>query len=150
MLITQGFIARSPNGDTVLLGRGGSDTSAAVLGAALEADEIEIWTDVDGVYSADPRVVDAATLVPGDIVLLTPGAAVPADMRLLEAEELAADESALTGESLAVAKMTDALGERDLPLGDRHSMAYSGSVITRGRGAGVRGGGPGGSRARAG
>ena len=83
------------------------------------------------------NTIPARDLVPGDIVLLAPGAAVPADVRLLEAEELAADESALTGESQPVAKTTDALGEQDLPLGDRHSMAYSGSVITRGRGAGV-------------
>jgi len=58
--LTQGFIARDPNGDTVLLGRGGSDTSAAYLAARLGADRLEIWTDVDGLYSANPRAVDAA------------------------------------------------------------------------------------------
>jgi Ca2+-transporting ATPase len=81
--------------------------------------------------------VAARDVVPGDIVLLSPGAAVPADMRLLEAQELAANESALTGESEMVAKTTDALDQEDLPLGDRRSMAYSGSVITRGHGAGI-------------
>jgi aspartate kinase len=55
-----GFIGRSADGQTTTLGRGGSDTSAAILGAALAADEIEIWTDVDGILSADPRRVPAA------------------------------------------------------------------------------------------
>jgi len=55
-----GFIGRSAEGHTTTLGRGGSDTSAAILGAALPAEEIEIWTDVDGILSADPRRVPAA------------------------------------------------------------------------------------------
>ena len=55
-----GYIGRSRSGHTTTLGRGGSDTSAAVLGAALAAEEIEIWTDVDGILSADPRRVAAA------------------------------------------------------------------------------------------
>lgn len=58
--ITQGFIARNPDGDTVLLGRGGSDTSAAYLAVALDARRLEIWTDVAGLYTADPRIVAAA------------------------------------------------------------------------------------------
>ena len=55
-----GFIGRTRDGQTTTLGRGGSDLSAAILGAVLEAEEIEIWTDVDGILSADPRRVDAA------------------------------------------------------------------------------------------
>ena len=55
-----GFIGRSDGGHTTTLGRGGSDLSAAILGAALDAEEIEIWTDVDGILSADPRRVAAA------------------------------------------------------------------------------------------
>jgi len=58
--ILGGFIGGTPGGETTTLGRGGSDTSAAVLGAALGADEIQIWTDVDGLMSADPRLVPAA------------------------------------------------------------------------------------------
>jgi len=61
--LTQGFIARNPNGDTVLLGRGGSDTSAAYLAAMLGARECEIWTDVPGLYTADPRQVPTARLL---------------------------------------------------------------------------------------
>lgn len=60
---TQGFIAREPQGDTVLLGRGGSDTSAAYLAAKLRAERLEIWTDVPGLFSADPRDVPAARLL---------------------------------------------------------------------------------------
>ncbi|HXV77914.1 MAG TPA: aspartate kinase [Candidatus Polarisedimenticolaceae bacterium] len=55
-----GFVGATVGGETTTLGRGGSDTSAAVLGAALGADEIQIWTDVDGMMSADPRLVPDA------------------------------------------------------------------------------------------
>jgi len=59
-----GFVGASAAGDTTTLGRGGSDTSAAVLGAALDAEEIQIWTDVEGLMTADPRVVDSARRLP--------------------------------------------------------------------------------------
>lgn len=58
--ITQGFIARDGQGRTTTLGRGGSDYSAAIIGAAVGAREILIYTDVSGVYSADPRIVPEA------------------------------------------------------------------------------------------
>lgn len=58
--ITQGFIARNDDGDTVLLGRGGSDTSAAYFAAKLRATRCEIWTDVPGMFTADPRIVPNA------------------------------------------------------------------------------------------
>ena len=64
LLITQGFIGRSPGGVTTTLGRGGSDYSASVLGAALDAKEIQIWTDVDGIMTSDPRRVSRATTIP--------------------------------------------------------------------------------------
>lgn len=63
VILTQGFIARSTAGETVLLGRGGSDTSAAYFAAKLAARRIEIWTDVPGMFSADPRVVPSARLL---------------------------------------------------------------------------------------
>ncbi len=62
--VVTGFIARSAKGETTTLGRSGSDTTAALLGAALLAREVVIWTDVDGVLSADPRVVKEARLLP--------------------------------------------------------------------------------------
>ena len=56
-VITQGFIASTLKGETSVLGRGGSDYSASLIGMALDAERIEIWTDVDGVRTADPRIV---------------------------------------------------------------------------------------------
>jgi len=63
VIVTQGFIARGPEGDTVLLGRGGSDTSAAYLAARLSAERLEIWTDVPGLFTANPGWVPEARLL---------------------------------------------------------------------------------------
>ncbi len=82
------------------------------------------------------REIDAEELVPGDIVLLESGSKVPADMRLLSARGLLADESLLTGESITVEKSTEPQPEAT-PLADRHNMVYAGSTITTGRGMGV-------------
>ena len=62
--VVTGFIARGPDGATTTLGRSGSDTTSALLGAALGARRIVIWTDVDGVLSADPRLVPRPRLLP--------------------------------------------------------------------------------------
>ena len=62
--ILGGFIGRAPDGTTTTLGRGGSDYSASLVGAALGASEIQIWTDVDGMLTADPRIVYDAEVVP--------------------------------------------------------------------------------------
>jgi bifunctional aspartokinase / homoserine dehydrogenase 1 len=62
--VVTGFIAASTDGVTTTLGRGGSDYTAAIIGAALDVDKIEIWTDVDGFMSADPRIVDKAFVLP--------------------------------------------------------------------------------------
>lgn len=61
--ITQGFIAAGPEGETVLLGRGGSDASAAWIAALLDADKLEIWTDVPGLFTTNPRAVSEARLL---------------------------------------------------------------------------------------
>jgi aspartate kinase len=58
--VTQGFIGSTATGAATTLGRGGSDFTAALLGAALEAERVEIWTDVDGLMTADPRIVPSA------------------------------------------------------------------------------------------
>jgi len=58
--VFQGFIGRSQNGITTTIGRGGSDYTAAIVGAALDAEEIQIWTDVDGIMTTDPRLVPDA------------------------------------------------------------------------------------------
>ncbi len=62
--IVTGFIGATPQGITTTLGRGGSDYSAAILGAVLNADDVWIWTDVDGVMTADPRIVKDARTIP--------------------------------------------------------------------------------------
>jgi aspartate kinase len=64
LIVTQGFIGEGPDGATTTLGRGGSDTSATLLGEGLCADEVQIWTDVDGVLSADPSLVPEARPLP--------------------------------------------------------------------------------------
>lgn len=63
LVVTQGFVARDAQGQTVVLGRGGSDTSASLLGAALAAARVEIWTDVPGLFTANPRMVAGARLI---------------------------------------------------------------------------------------
>jgi len=87
----------------------------------------------------DGRVqqVPSRGLVPGDIVLLEAGDIVPADSRVIESANLRAQESALTGESEAVDKITAALGDADLPIGDRRNMVYMGTSVAYGRGVAV-------------
>ncbi len=62
--VVTGFMGATPKGELTTLGRGGSDYSATILGAALDADEVIIWTDVDGVLTADPRLVTEARTIP--------------------------------------------------------------------------------------
>jgi magnesium-transporting ATPase (P-type) len=82
------------------------------------------------------QTVDAVSLVPGDVVLLEAGDRVPADLRLFRVSQLRIEESALTGESVAVGKAVDAAAA-DAVLGDRKSMAYSGTLVAAGQGRGV-------------
>lgn len=81
--------------------------------------------------------VNASELVPGDVVLLEAGNVVPADFRLIEAAQLNIDESALTGESVAVEKQIHPLAFFDAPLGDKTCLAYKGTIVTYGRGRGL-------------
>jgi magnesium-transporting ATPase (P-type) len=81
--------------------------------------------------------VDAEQLVPGDVVCLESGNQVPADLRLLHAHNLEANESLLTGESSTILKNDHWLGESATPLADRLNMVYGGSMIVRGRARGL-------------
>ncbi len=80
--------------------------------------------------------VDATALVPGDIVLLEAGQKLPADIRLVEANELQVNEASLTGESLAVTKRPDVI-EKEVTLGDQRNMLFGGTYIANGSGLGV-------------
>lgn len=80
--------------------------------------------------------MDATGLVPGDVVLLRPGNKVPADLRVIEARNAQADEAILTGESVPVDKQTGPVAP-DAALGDRQSMAYSGTIVTGGHFTGI-------------
>ena len=84
------------------------------------------------------QAVPASALVPGDIVLLEAGNQIPADLRLIEIAQLQVDESALTGESVTVAKQTGTLAAQDAcALGDRTNMAFKGTTATHGRARGL-------------
>lgn len=87
--------------------------------------------------SGELKELSAKELVPGDVVLLEAGNAIPADMRLVESVNLRIQEAALTGESEPVEKHADPLPREDVPLGDRRNMAYMGTVATYGRGTAV-------------
>jgi aspartate kinase len=63
-VITQGFIGSTQDGIITTLGRGGSDYSASIFGAALDADEIQIWTDMNGILTADPSILPEARPIP--------------------------------------------------------------------------------------
>ncbi|CJK97663.1 cation transporting ATPase [Streptococcus pneumoniae] len=80
--------------------------------------------------------IDAADLVPGDVVLLASGDSLPADVRLLQARNLRIDEAALTGESVPVDKQVDAVAD-DAAIGDRICMGYAGTLVTQGQARGV-------------
>ena len=83
------------------------------------------------------QTVNASELVPGDVVLLEAGNVVPADFRIVEAAQLRIDESALTGESVAVEKQIHPVPHQDVPLGDKTCLAYKGTIVTYGRGLGL-------------
>ena len=82
-------------------------------------------------------VVQSAELVPGDIVVLDTGDYIPADLRIIEAVNLKSQESALTGESVPVEKISDAIEDENIGLGDRKNMLFSSSLVTYGRGKGI-------------
>ncbi len=81
--------------------------------------------------------IPSVHIVPGDIVLLEAGNQIPADLRLIDTEQLEVDESALTGESRTVAKTNSALAKGDFPVADRTNMVYKSTHVTKGIGRGI-------------
>ncbi|HBK60547.1 MAG TPA: ATPase, partial [Firmicutes bacterium] len=84
--------------------------------------------------SGETEVVEASSLVPGDIILVDAGDSIPADARLVESAMLKLDESSLTGESVPVDQDADVILDDDAALGDRVNMVHMGSSVTYGRG----------------
>ncbi len=109
--------------------------------AAIEALQTMTAATCKVIRDGKQIVLHSDELVPGDIVVLEAGDAVPADGRIIENASLQIEEAALTGESVPVHKMLDALGmgdgDADVPLGDRKNMCYMGSTVVYGRGKAV-------------
>jgi magnesium-transporting ATPase (P-type) len=103
---------------------------------ALEAVRAMLASHATVLRGGQRREIAAAELVPGDLVLLASGDKVPADLRLVRAKNLQIDEAALTGESVPVEKNVEPVAA-DAVVGDRRSMAYSGTVVTYGQATGV-------------
>jgi len=122
LLITQGFVAEHSRGGTVLLGRGGSDTSAVLLASRLEASHVEIWTDVPGLFSADPRLIPGARL-----------------LRVLDYDE--ALEMAASGAKVVHSRCIRAAADAGIRLriGDLGHVDLTGTTIQRRDGAPRRG-----------
>ncbi len=116
----------------------------AIIGFVQEGKAEEALAGIRKMLSAHAQAlrgaawaeIEADELVPGDIVRLRSGDRVPADLRLIDAVNLRIEESALTGESVPAGKKTDPV-ENDTGVGDRHGMAYSGTMVAAGRGKGV-------------
>ncbi len=103
---------------------------------ALEAIRDMLSPTASVIRGGERTTIPAEELVPGDRVLLEAGDKIPADLRLLRAKSLQVQEATLTGESVPVEKAVEAVAE-DADLGDRFSMAYSGTLVTSGRGTGI-------------
>lgn len=89
------------------------------------------------IRNGSEKIVSASELVVGDLVILTNGDMVPADLRLTQSNNLKITEASLTGESIASEKNAAAVLSPDCPLGDRKNMAYTSSIVTYGRGSGI-------------
>ena len=85
----------------------------------------------------EESIIPAREVVPGDIVFLSDGDMVPADLRLADSANLQIQEASLTGESVAAEKEAEVVLPEDCPLGDRANMAYAGSIVTYGRAVGI-------------
>ena len=136
--IVSGFLGDAESAIVILI----VITLNAILGTVQTVKAEQSLASLKKLSGPEAKVLRDGSVVPipsaevtvGDIVMLDAGDYIPADGRLLESASLKVDESALTGESLGVEKMTDAI-EGEVPLGDRTNMVYSGSFVTYGRGS---------------
>ena len=136
--IVSGFLGDAESAIVILI----VITINAILGTVQTVKAEQSLASLKKLSGPEAKVLRDGSVVPipsaevtvGDIVMLDAGDYIPADGRLLESASLKVDEIALTGESLGVEKMTDAI-EGEVPLGDRTNMVYSGSFVTYGRGS---------------
>jgi magnesium-transporting ATPase (P-type) len=103
---------------------------------ALDSIRNMLSAEARTIRDGETRMISAEELVPGDIVLLESGDKVPADLRLADAKNLRTEEAALTGESVPAEKSTDAVSS-NATVGDRESMAFSGTMVISGRATGI-------------
>lgn len=104
---------------------------------ALESLKKMATPNAQVIRDGEHKVIPAAKIVPGDIVLLYAGDKVPCDLRLIETQNLQVDEAPLTGESVPVEKDAMVVLNADTPVAERRNMAYFGTAVTYGRGKGV-------------
>ena len=136
--IVSGFLGDAESAIVILI----VITINAILGTVQTVKAEQSLASLKKLSGPEAKVLRDGSVIPvpssevtvGDIVMLDAGDYIPADGRLLESASLKVDESALTGESLGVEKMTDAIAG-EVPLGDRTNMVYSGSFVTYGRGS---------------
>lgn len=105
--------------------------------AALEALQKMIVPECTVLRDGEQKVIPTRELVPGDVVVLSGGDRIPADLRLFFTKGVAADEAALTGESVPVEKDTDPIARPDLSPGDQRCIAFGGTFLARGAAKGV-------------
>jgi magnesium-transporting ATPase (P-type) len=103
---------------------------------ALDSIRSMLSAEARAIRGGETRLIPAEDLVPGDVVLLESGDKIPADLRLIDVKNLRTEEAALTGESVPIDKTTEAVAE-NATVGDREGMAFSGTLVTSGRGTGV-------------
>lgn len=108
---------------------------------AAEALKSMLSSDARVIRDSEEVMIPGVEVVPGDMVVLSLGDRIPADLRMVEVRNLACEEAALTGESVPIDKTTDAIvveGNPDqTPLGDRHNMAFSATLVAQGTGVGI-------------
>jgi len=104
---------------------------------ALDALKRTLVAKCTVIRNSEATIIPSRELVPGEIVSLSGGDRIPADLRLITAHDFHADESALTGESVPTKKSLEAIERADLPPGDQHCMAFSSTFATRGSALGI-------------
>ncbi|XHR80446.1 MAG: cation-translocating P-type ATPase [Gloeotrichia echinulata GP01] len=116
-----------------VIGYATESQSERIINALKSREQTLTWV----IRDSNQLEIPTENIVLGDILVLKPGIYVAADARLIEADNLSIDESALTGESIPITKITESLIGEDFPLGDRFNIVYKGTLVTGGQGLAV-------------